>query len=99
MLLFSIRFVLSGQLCVAVILLVLAGCGPKGPQIVPVSGVVLLDGNPVEGAVLMFLAGTLGLQPATAATDAQGRFKLTTKADGDGAYEGPHKVTISLVAH
>lgn len=76
--------------------LVLAGCTPKSdnPATVPVTGVVTLDGQPVEGANVMFQSpeqGSFGL------TDAQGRYELQTFEPGDGAMPGEYRVAISKV--
>lgn len=81
-------------LFVLLALAVSAGC-QRGPRIVPVSGVITLDGQPVEGAAVMYLLKPGG-RVATGVTDAQGRYTLTTHPSGDGAYEGLHDVTVSL---
>ena len=54
--------------------MVLAGCGATGPDLVEVTGTVTLDGQPVDGAVVGFRPseGT----PAAATTDATGKFTL-----------------------
>ncbi len=71
----------------------LAGCGPGGPSTVPVSGTVTYQGQPVDGARIMFVA--TGGPPANGVTDAQGRFSLTTVEPGDGAVVGSYKVSIT----
>lgn len=76
------------------IFLALTGC-QRGPRIVPVSGVITLDGRPVEGAAVMYML-IPGGRIATGITDAQGRYTLTTHPSGNGAYEGTHSVTVSL---
>lgn len=76
-----------------------AGCtggGDDGPGYAAVSGVVTLDGNPVEGATVNFIpkgAGTLSM----ALTDANGNFKLRTATGKVGAAIGDHSVTVTLV--
>jgi hypothetical protein len=82
----SLAVVLAGLLMAA------AGCG-SGQGTVPVDGIVTLDGQPLEGAAVSF-APAKG-RPATAQTDAAGKFKLTTFAAGDGAMPGPYKVGVS----
>jgi hypothetical protein len=78
--------------------LLTAGCGgPAGPKTVPVSGVVQLDGQPLEGATVSFLPKASGARPATATTDAQGKFTLGTFALGDGAVPGPHSVIVTKI--
>lgn len=61
----------------------LCGCGPSRPTTVPVSGTVLLDGEPVESAAVIF-SSVEGGRPATGITDAQGRFRLRTFDGNDG---------------
>jgi hypothetical protein len=86
----------------AVVLLALAllGCGqsrdPNLPDLVPVSGQVTLDGNPLANASLMFVP--TGSTPGTgsgAVTDAKGKYELRTSHDGIGAPVGQYKVIIS----
>jgi hypothetical protein len=60
----------------------------------PVSGRVTYRGRPVEGALVTFVSGGANPVPAFDLTDAEGRFKLTTYEDGDGAVLGPHGVAI-----
>ena len=75
--------------------LTVVGCGSSGPATVPVTGTILLDGNPVEGATVMFIP-TEGGRMATGTTDASGQFTLTTFEKGDGAIIGSNKVAVSL---
>lgn len=71
------------------------GCGGDGPATHPVSGVVTLDGTPVEGATVTFHpAGSEG-RSATGTTDASGKYELSTMARGDGAMLGSYRVTIA----
>lgn len=85
----------------------LEGCGSGRPKTVPVTGVVTLDGKPVEGANVTFYpdtgqsAGTAQpkktdqvTRPATGTTDKEGKFTLKTFEPGDGALPGKYKVTI-----
>lgn len=58
------------------------------------SGVVMLDGQPLEGAEVVFDSAELKMT-ATGRTDASGTFKLTTYEEGDGFVEGIHRVSIS----
>lgn len=77
-------------LCAAVLLL--AACS-RGPQMAPVTGVVLLDGKPVEGASVLFTPDAGG-RPADGVTDKEGKFSLQTYEPGDGAPVGHYKVAI-----
>ncbi|MCS7303901.1 MAG: DUF4198 domain-containing protein [Thermoguttaceae bacterium] len=86
----------------------LEGCGSGRPKTVPVTGIVTLDGKPIEGANVAFYpdtgeaTGTGGQQkktdaltrPATGTTDKEGKFTLKTSPLGDGALPGKYKVAI-----
>ena len=65
----------------------------RGPQMAPVSGVVLLNGQPVDRAAV-FLTPVEGGRPADGVTDKDGKFTLQTFEPGDGALLGKHKVAI-----
>lgn len=73
------------------------GCG-SGPA--PVSGVVTLDGQPVEGVSVSFTPAAGdgdGIGGSYGKTDAQGKYALKTViGDRAGAAPGKHKVVISL---
>lgn len=73
--------------------LVLAGCGEKGPDLIPVSGTVTLDSKPVEGATVVFNPQGSSLA-AEGKTDAQGKFTLKTQGK-PGAVVGEHLVTVA----
>jgi hypothetical protein len=77
-------------------LLLLSGCGSRGPDLAPVSGTVALDGKPVAGAAVTFVP-VQGGRPASAVADEQGRFQLTTFQSEDGAIVGKHTGTVALV--
>ena len=81
------------RFCLVLCACLFVGCGPSGPAMLPVSGVVTLDGDPVEGAGVMF-SPSQGGRPAMGTTNAAGEFELTTIEPGDGALVGEHKVTI-----
>ena len=76
--------------------LAVAGCGGSGPT--SVSGVVKLDGAPLEGAGVTFTpiaGGEIG--GSSGRTDAEGRYTLRTiLKDKPGAAVGSHQVAISL---
>lgn len=83
---------------VAVVGLALAGitgCGPSGPKTHPVTGVVTLDGSPVENAVVSFHPAAGEGRSASGTTDTSGRFELSTLARGDGAMEGKYRITVA----
>ncbi len=64
------------------------------PKTVPAEGIVTLDGNPVEGAIVVFIA-TQGNYNATGHTDASGKFKMNAFDTKTGAVPGSYKVEIS----
>jgi hypothetical protein len=77
-------------------LLVAPGCGDDKIKRYPVSGTVLVDGQPAEGALVFFCPVSPNpeldnLRPA-GKTDASGEFNLTTIEEGDGAPAGQYKV-------
>ena len=70
----------------------LTGCGSGGPKIVPVSGTVTIDGQPLTyGHVQVIPAGW---RPASGRIGGDGRFTLTTNASGDGCAVGTHPVAV-----
>lgn len=81
----------------AIIFTAIAGCGGgvSGPAFVPVSGVVLLDGKPVDGATIVFTPkkeGTMSM--ALSAPD--GSFAMKSGSGRKGAAVGDHDVTVML---
>jgi hypothetical protein len=77
----------------------LHGCGgssDEGPELVPVSGVVKFDGQPLANADINFIPTekTAGLG-GFARTDNNGKFELTYVRSGSGAPAGQYKVTVS----
>lgn len=71
---------------------IVSGCGSDKPDTIPVTGEVLYNSQPVEGASVVFVSEG---PPATGTTDAQGKFTLRTFTDDDGAIAGAHRVTIT----
>lgn len=80
------------------LLVALVGCS-GGPTIVPVSGIVTLDGQPYGKAVVVFqpIADKNNENPgrgSSAYTDENGRFVLKYDGMDDGAVVGKHLVRI-----
>ncbi|MCC9607244.1 hypothetical protein LOC68_13770 [Blastopirellula sp. JC732] len=76
------------------------GCGGRTEKIVPVSGTVFVDGEPMKAGVDGFitLAPPSG-RPAIGKIDGStGRFTLTTYEEGDGAVVGTHEVSVTVNA-
>lgn len=84
---------LIGLCCLS--LIVLVGCSGNSLGTVKVTGKLLLDDKPVEGAIVVFNPDNLGGRAASGRTDANGEFTLTTLEHGDGAMPGPYKVAVS----
>ncbi|MCA9048218.1 MAG: hypothetical protein KDA89_05790 [Planctomycetaceae bacterium] len=84
------------QLTFSVCLLVLFGCGDGRPSLVPVSGSVTLNGEPVEGAQVGFEPQDMGdyNRPSVAVTDAQGNFTAGTYGTSDGMPVGTYRVSV-----
>jgi hypothetical protein len=77
-------------------LLLLAGCGQtsRNPDVVPVTGTVTYQGQPVAEANVVFQSNEHG---SFGVTDSRGRFQLQTLEPGDGAFGGEYAVIISKV--
>lgn len=81
------------------LVLVSSGCGgggPAGPDVVPVSGTVKLDGQPGAGIGVMFFP--TGMTRGTtyyANTDASGKYELQASDGKKGAPVGEYRVTCS----
>jgi hypothetical protein len=100
---------MARQYCPSVLALVcilagaaLAGCSRTPAGLVPVTGRVTLDGEPLAGAVVTFQPlgsagnGTPALTGSVGRTDSQGRFELRLiEPDVPGAAIGRHAVTIT----
>jgi len=84
-------------LCAAAALLIalpfIAGCGGSGMDLQKVHGTVTLDGNPVEGAEVIFTPSGEGASSA-GTTDATGAYTLYYSASEEGAVLGSHRVEI-----
>ena len=84
---FARRVLLSG-------LLLLTGCGSRGPRTYPVTGeVVFEDGMALRGGIVEFTA----VEPEISSTGRigpDGTFRLTTVSDGDGAVAGDHRAIV-----
>lgn len=76
-----------------------SGCGKAVPDyaedLVAVSGTVTLDGDPVEGAVVSFVAQDGPSRLSAATTNAEGKFSMETTQAGDGVLPGDYAIVIS----
>ena len=75
------------------------GCGPSVnvERVAPASGVLTFKGKALDGYKVTFNPGE-NRRAATAITDANGKFKLGTNKEGDGAAVGKHRVAISFIS-
>lgn len=76
------------------LLALLLSCGCGGSRTSPVKGVVLLDGQPLANASVQFVPDGTG-RDATATTNDQGEFVMSTFDPRDGVAPGIYKVVIS----
>ena len=68
------------------------GCSDGRPQRVPVSGQILIDGQPLSAGAVRFTPK--GGRPATGEIGRDGRFSLSTFGPGDGCPLGVHRVSV-----
>lgn len=85
--------VLKASTLLAVLLFL--GCGPS---LVPVEGVVTLDGELLPDAAVTFKHVETGVS-ATGTTDQQGRFQLRASNNGDGALPGLYEIVVMCVEY
>lgn len=75
-------------------LLLLLGCGSRGPKTYPVTGeVVFEDGVILQGGLIEFSSAEQEMS-ATGRIGSDGTFRLTTAKDGDGAISGVHRAIV-----
>ncbi|MDB5338285.1 MAG: hypothetical protein JWN70_3904 [Planctomycetaceae bacterium] len=89
------------QELLVVMTLVLSGCGEQAdhwkdarPETAPASGMVTFDGEPLEGAVVVFQPTAPDGIGASALTDGEGKFELRTFPPELGAVPGKYAVSI-----
>ena len=81
-------------------LIVVVGCSRRGgagniPKTAPVSGIVTLDGKPVDGASVVFVPAQSPGWGAYAITDSSGRFVLKSSEEVSGAVPGKYFVQVT----
>lgn len=81
----------------SILVVSLAGCVDNS-GLAPVTGVITLDGKPLEKAGVMFHPDAGGV-PAAGETDADGKFTLSTRVPGDGASIGNNVMTVAKAGH
>lgn len=87
-----------GVSLLALVAVSFVGCSGKGLKgLVPAEGVVTFNGEAVEGATVVFSPKQIGGEnsgSATATTDKNGKFKMTTRSFA-GIFPGDYRVTIT----
>ncbi|QEG36461.1 hypothetical protein [Bythopirellula goksoeyrii] len=73
--------------------IVIAGCSDGRPERVPVSGTVLINGQPLTSGNIKFVPSNG--RPSGSKIDEQGHFNLTCYDGNDGALLGKHQVQVS----
>jgi hypothetical protein len=75
-----------------------SGCGDDGPKLVPVSGVVTLNGKPLEGATISFVPDSSNKEglPGEDITGPQGNYKAMTRGRS-GLVPGKYKAVVTKV--
>jgi hypothetical protein len=83
-------------LVLAVITLVVSGCSESGPPLGIVSGTVTLDGQPLEGAAVVFTPNAQAADAGSSQgkTGKDGRYSLSFGSRRSGAYLSEHNVII-----
>ena len=90
----------SKKVCIAglLFLFTVVGCGgPKGPAVTVVSGTVMLDGEPLDGASVVFHPTSSSGLAGAGKTSADGTFGLTTFRATPGAGVVPGEYVSRLV--
>ena len=80
-------------MCVSIAIFLVAGCGPGGPDIARVEGIVTMDDKPLAEAVIMFVP--IGGRPSASETDSSGKYVLEFSAGRKGAIPGMNRVEIN----
>jgi hypothetical protein len=77
---------------------VLTGCSNSDrPPTYPVTGTVTSQGKPVAGAAITFVPTGDDGEAASAFSDSDGKYALTTWERGDGARPGKYRVKVSKI--
>jgi len=90
---------LGATLLLAALVVLVAGCGGKGPRLYPGKGAVRINGEPAKDVNVLFTpvaspeAGATPLSPA-AVTGEDGSFQLMSFKPSDGAPAGDYQVTV-----
>jgi hypothetical protein len=86
----SLACVLTGSLA-----LLVASCSDSGPTLYPVSGKVLYNGQPADGAIVVLHPADPKAPMPSGTAGADGSFTLRTHPHGEGAPAGDYSVVIT----
>lgn len=84
---------LAARIAAAIACFAILGCGSDRPELVPVTGLVTLDGTPLTTGRIEFFP--ISGRPAYGAIGGDGRYELTSYEQGDGAPPGSYVVTVT----
>ena len=90
------RYCPIGLPCLTTVLL-LAGCGNGITElpVVPVTGIVIVDGEPMGKLMITLDPQMPNGRPASAVTGPDGKFVMETPSQGAGAAVGKYRVAVS----
>lgn len=96
------HFVRVPIVCLIFTVLAVGGlsCGSSGPTLFPVSGSVMFEGQPAEGATVILepVDGGLETSKPSGTVAADGSFTVSTYPHGNGAPAGEYTILISWYA-
>ena len=79
----------------SVVALALAGCGTGGVNAIPVHGTVRYQGKPLTSGTVRYVpVDAKAGRVATSAIAADGSYRLSTFAPGDGVFPGEYFITV-----
>ena len=76
-------------------LITIAGCGSSDSGLGQVTGVLTMDGQPVENGSIEFIPESGG-RPSLALTDAEGRYEVYYLPNVPGALTGKHRIRFEV---
>jgi hypothetical protein len=84
-------------MAVAAVMVTVAACGAGGPTLVAVTGSVTFNGQPAEGAIVVFQpkSGDAKAAKPTGVVTGDGSFTLTSHPHGVGAPAGDYLVAVT----
>ncbi|MAT73338.1 MAG: hypothetical protein CMJ58_27960 [Planctomycetaceae bacterium] len=88
---------LALSICLLVAIVAASGCSDGLPHRVPVSGVVKIDGKPLDRGSIMIVPADD--RPAGGSIGPDGRFTLTSYELNDGVVTGTHQVAVQSNIH